>query len=163
MSIDHTYCRTVQLFDEATMDGHFLIIPDSPIDGDVLRSTTPADTGQHNQRPNSRAVFDGEKTVIWLEKLSIICYPSPYVFSVASCPYHNITMKCILLLPPGGKNILRITGATYHNVLRSYTRVVGDLCTVVMPIGQDGIPESPQPRIASSQPICLSLIALLIQ
>ena len=72
MSIDHTYCRTVtvQLFDEATMDGHFLIIPDSPIDGDVLRSTTPADTGQDNQSPNSRAVFDGEKTVIWLEKLS---------------------------------------------------------------------------------------------
>jgi hypothetical protein len=72
-------------------------------------------------------------------------------------------MKCILLLPPGGENVLRITEATYHNVLRSYTRVVGDLCTVVMPIGQDGIPESPQPRIASSQPICLSLIALLIQ
>ena len=70
MSIDHTYCRTVQLFDEAIVDGHFLIIPDSPIDGDVLRSTMPADTGQDNQRPNSRAVFDGEKTVIWLEKLS---------------------------------------------------------------------------------------------
>ena len=32
MSIDHTYCRTVQLFDEATMNGYFLIIPDNPID-----------------------------------------------------------------------------------------------------------------------------------
>jgi hypothetical protein len=61
MSIDHTYCRTVQLFDEATVDGYFLIIPDSPIDGDVLWSTTPADTGQDNQSPNSRAVFDGER------------------------------------------------------------------------------------------------------
>jgi len=70
MSIDHTYCRTVQLFDEATVDGYFLIIPDNPIDEDVLWSTTSADTRQDNQSPNSRAVFDGQKTVIWLEKLS---------------------------------------------------------------------------------------------
>ena len=70
MSIDHTYCRTVQLFDEATVDGYFLIIPDNPIDEDVLWSTTPADIGQDNQSPNSRAVFDGQKTIIWLEKLS---------------------------------------------------------------------------------------------
>ncbi len=70
MSIDHTYCRTVQLFDEATVAGYFLIIPDSPIDGDVLWNIQPADTGQDNQSPNSRAVFDGQKTVIWLEKLS---------------------------------------------------------------------------------------------
>ena len=119
MSIDHTYCRTVQLFDEATVDGYFLIIPDSPIDGDVLWTTTPADTGQDSQIPNSRAVFDGEKTVIWLENLSRVCS-----FSVASCPYHNITLKCILLLPPGGENVLRITEETSHNVL--FTMVVGN-------------------------------------
>jgi hypothetical protein len=142
------------------------IIPDNPIDEDVLWSTTPADTGQDNQSPNSRAVFDGEKTVIWLQKLSRVL---PFVLSVASCPYHDTTRKCILSLPPGGENIPRIiTEEIYHNVLRSYTRVIGDLCTVVRPIGQDGIPESPQPRIASSryrwfEPVCLSLIALLIQ
>jgi len=70
MRIDHTYCRTIQLFDEATVDGYFLVIPDSPIDGDVLWSTTPPNPGQNIQSRNSRAVFDGEKTVIWLKKLS---------------------------------------------------------------------------------------------
>jgi hypothetical protein len=51
MSIDHTYCRTVQLFDEATVDGYFLIIPDSPINGDVLWSTTLADPDRKTKAP----------------------------------------------------------------------------------------------------------------
>jgi len=68
--IDHTYCRTIQLFDEAAVDGYFFTISDGPIDQNVRWSPAPPVAGQDNPSPNSQAVFDGEKVAIWLEKLS---------------------------------------------------------------------------------------------
>jgi len=57
MCIDHTYCRTVQLFEEAAVDGYFHITPYGPTDED-------------NPSPTLCPVFDEDKAVIWLEKLS---------------------------------------------------------------------------------------------
>jgi len=100
MRIDHTYCRTIQLFDEAIVDGYFLVIPDSPIDGDVLWSTTPPNPGQNIQSRISRTVFDGEKTVIWLKKLSgvlplFVTHHRTY-FLLLLFERHNIYLKRIL-------------------------------------------------------------------
>ena len=72
------------------------------------------------------------------------------------------------LLPQGGRNILQITDAKYRDVLLAYAMVVGDLCNAVAILDPDGTSEQPQPRVASSdyswfEPICFSLIALLIQ
>lgn len=49
MRIDHVYCRTVQLFDEATADDYFSESPP-----DVPRNPVPG----------------GQKTMVWLRKLS---------------------------------------------------------------------------------------------
>jgi hypothetical protein len=72
------------------------------------------------------------------------------------------------LLAPGGGNISQITDAKYRDVLRTYARVMGDLCTVVVTTNSDGVPEAPHPRVASSdyswfERICFSLTALVIQ
>jgi hypothetical protein len=69
MCIDHTYCRTAQLFEEAAVDRYFLITPKSPTDEAVLWRSA-SDPGQDNQSSDLRPVFDGDKTVIWLKKLS---------------------------------------------------------------------------------------------
>jgi len=70
MRIDHTYCRTVQLFDEASVDGYFFAISDSPIDQNVLWTLAPPDPGLDNRGSSPHPVLDGEKTAIWLQKLS---------------------------------------------------------------------------------------------
>ena len=70
MCIDHTYCRTVQLFEEAALDGYFHITPDSPTDESVLWDVATPDPGQENRSSNVRPILDGKKTAIWLEKLS---------------------------------------------------------------------------------------------
>jgi hypothetical protein len=57
MCIDHTYCRTIQLFEEAAVDGYFYTTPHGPTDED-------------NPSPTLCPVFDEDKTTIWLEKLS---------------------------------------------------------------------------------------------
>jgi hypothetical protein len=64
MCIDHTYCKTVQLFEEAAVDGYFPVTPNRP-----TRPESP-ESGQGKPSPNSHPVFDGDKTAIWLEKLS---------------------------------------------------------------------------------------------
>jgi hypothetical protein len=77
MHIDHTYCRIAQLFDEATPDGffHTTFIPgphDCPYK-DVqweARSDPGSDPGGDNGRPDSRRVYDGKRSVNWLQKLS---------------------------------------------------------------------------------------------
>ena len=73
--IDHNFCRTAQLFDEASVKGYFheTIVPDSPIHEGVVASG-PAHPdpgpGQDDQIPDPRPVLDEEKTVAWLRKLS---------------------------------------------------------------------------------------------
>jgi hypothetical protein len=72
MYIDHIYDRTIQLFDEASAGDYFLITSNTSIANheDVL--WTPPEPGQDNPAPNVNelTVYDGEKTVIWLKKLS---------------------------------------------------------------------------------------------
>ena len=65
MCIDHTYCRTTQLFEEAVVDGHFLVTPNSPTYDAVLWVSESAelDPGQDDQDPtNLQPVVDGDKT-----------------------------------------------------------------------------------------------------
>jgi hypothetical protein len=64
--IDYTYCWIIQLFEEAAVDGYFPVTPNRP-----TRPESP-DPGQGNPSPNLRPVFGGlgNKTAIWLEKLS---------------------------------------------------------------------------------------------
>ena len=79
MCIDHTYCRTVQLFEEAAVDGYFHITPDGPTDED-------------NPSPTLCPVFDGDKAVIWLEKLSkvlplFVTHHRLYIFNCFSAVF----------------------------------------------------------------------------
>ena len=73
--IDHIFCRTAQLFDEATSEGYFLmtIILDSPVHGGVVVSGPAhpdSGSGQDDRRPDRGPFFDEEKTATWLRKLS---------------------------------------------------------------------------------------------
>ena len=93
MRIDHTYCRTAQLFGEATADGYFLTTSDSPIDEqvdeDVLWSPAPPDAGS----PNPRRAFDGRKTVIWLKKLSRVLP----LFVTHHRTYPRLLLVCVMI------------------------------------------------------------------
>jgi hypothetical protein len=101
ISIDHAYCRTSQLFEEAAVDGYFLITPESPTNEAVLwRSVLPGtDFGWDNRRsPDLRPVFDGDKTVVWLKKLSkvfplFVTHHRAYNFN----PFYNIHSKRIVV------------------------------------------------------------------
>ena len=133
MRIDHTYCRTIQLFDEATVDGYFLIIPDSPIEGDVLWSTTPPDPGQNIQSCNSRTVFDGEKTVIWLKKLSgvlplFVTHHRTY-FLLLLFERHNIYLKRILQVEKTSRESPR------RNISMHFVLIRGSLVTFAQSSG----------------------------
>ena len=73
--IDHNFCRTAQLFDEATSEGYFLmtITLDSPVhDGVVVSGPAHPDSGsgQDDRRPDRGPFLDEEKTATWLRKLS---------------------------------------------------------------------------------------------
>jgi hypothetical protein len=72
MRIDHTYCRTAQLFEEAAVDGYFLTAPESSTHEAVRWGSARPDSDpeQDNQSFDLRPVFDEDKTVIWLKKLS---------------------------------------------------------------------------------------------
>ena len=89
MCIDHTYCRTTQLFEDAAVDGYFHVTPDSPTDEAVLWDSAlysaTLNLGQENRSPNLRPVLDGKKAAIWLEKLSkvlplFVTHHRPYIF-----------------------------------------------------------------------------------
>jgi hypothetical protein len=96
MCIDHTYCRTIQLFDEAAVGGYFLITADSPIDEAVLwTSARPtSDPAQDNPGSLSHQVLDGDRTASWLEKLSkvlplFVTHHSTYISPLLLCPCYN--------------------------------------------------------------------------
>jgi hypothetical protein len=125
MYIDHNYCRTVQLFEEDAVDGYFPVTPNRP-----TRPKSP-DLGQDNPRPDVHTVFDGNKAAIWLKKLSqVLPLFITHHRTHLGCIY-DIRLNHFLLLSPGGGNISRITEAKYRNVLRAYTRFLGDLGILV--------------------------------
>jgi len=63
--IDHSFCRTAQLFDEATAEGYFLTTTtsDSPAHPDP-------GSGQDDRSPDPGQVPDEKMPVTWLRKLS---------------------------------------------------------------------------------------------
>jgi hypothetical protein len=73
--IDHSFCRTAQLFDEATSEGYFLmaIVSDGPV-GDRVAVPGPAHphsvSGQDGRSPDRGPILDERKAIIWLRKLS---------------------------------------------------------------------------------------------
>lgn len=170
MHIDHIYCRIAQLFDEATADSFFFTTfvpgPHNVSFKGVQWDQAGCDPRLENGSPDSRLVYDGKKSVSWLQKLSGVL-PLFITHHRATFPYSNVHLKLTFLLLPGGGNIESITKAKYHDVFRAYVTVANSLCAVVedpRPDGRSGL----QPRILSSQygwfePICFSLIALLIQ
>jgi hypothetical protein len=77
MRIDHVYCRTVQLFDEAAADNHFSERPfDVDSDGNPQELDQPDPEQFHDIAPfhpiitPALCLFLRRKTVLWLRKLS---------------------------------------------------------------------------------------------
>ena len=109
MHIDHTYCRTAQLFDEATADGFFFStsVPDphkfpyKDVQWDGAGRVPRLD----NRSPDSSLclVYDGKKSVDWLQKLSrvlpLFVTHHRTTFSIASFPYSNIHLKRTFCFP----------------------------------------------------------------
>jgi hypothetical protein len=79
MRIDHIYCRTVQLFDEAAADNYF---SESPPDVDFNFDAREPEPEQPDPGPlvtpqfsdqspvPCNAVLNGQKAIVWLRKLS---------------------------------------------------------------------------------------------
>jgi len=99
--IDHSFCRTAQLFDEATADGYFLMTTTSepPVHESVLISD-PAhpdpESGQDDRSLDPGQVPDEKMPVTWLRKLSwvlplFVTHPRTHVqllLSAFSETYH---------------------------------------------------------------------------
>lgn len=190
MRIDHIYCRTVQLFDDAAADDYFLKSPPN-VDSD-RDSTEPEpeqpDLGLSNdivtpkspdQSPDPcNPGIDRQKRIIWMEKLSVVlpefvthhrAFPGPSSFLSSSVQKENYLRFGL----SGGENISRITEVRHLGALSSYARVLSSICGTVPPNGLGNItsasgslvfkPELPTSGYAWLERSCFCLAALFIQ
>ena len=114
MRIDHIYCRTVQLFDEAAADDYFLRSPpnvdsdrdatepepeqtDRGLSDDIV---TPQSPDQSPDPGNPRP--DQKKKIIWMRKLSVVlpefvthhrAFPGPSSFLSSSVQKENYAFQ----------------------------------------------------------------------
>ena len=188
MRIDYIYCRTVQLFDEASVGNYFSKRkrPSVRVDGgtrlpvpeqldpesldDVVTVHSP-DQGPVPRKP----LLDEKKAIIWLRKLSEVL---PLVLThhrafSGALLCHVLLFKILLpFWPLGGGNIMQITEAKYHGVILTYARVLSSICSVLNPKRmmftriagpQVLMPKLPTSEYAWFERICFCLVALLIQ
>ncbi|KAI0290263.1 hypothetical protein B0F90DRAFT_1787663 [Multifurca ochricompacta] len=138
LNIDYTYCRTMQLFEEAAAKNHFVFFSDG------LTGISPAD--RSNNSPGPHPILDGQKTVIWLRKLSEVL--------PTFVTHHR------------ANNIARITKPKHYDALRAYARVVTELSCFVPPTRPQTI-TLPVLLIPSDfawfERACFGLVALVMQ
>lgn len=87
MRIDHTYCRTAQLFEQAAVESYFHFSSDTPVVDDVVWGRARSHLGPY---VDSRPTLDGEKTAVWLRKLSEVLpmfITHHRTFSALLCPF----------------------------------------------------------------------------
>jgi hypothetical protein len=175
MRIDHIYCKTGQLFDEAAVDNYFSESPpDADFDCDAREPEPeqpdpgPSVTPQiSDQSPVPRdPLLDGQKAIIWLRKLSEVLP----IFLTHHRAFPDALLCLVLLFriffgSLGGGNVSRITEARHRGALLTYARVLCSICAVVPPVSGS---QALNPQLATSEytwfwRISFCLVALLIQ